>query len=540
MSRSHTSSLPFGLLTFQITAIADESPLHSAPSTLSIDSSHSRSSRSVQRGPTPTSGRIQVDVKVHLDQEKTAPFQIAAALAESARQLAQSAANFEQEESLSGSFHHHHPPLHLSRSSLSSRHSAAPPPAPAGSYHHQHNALSRRRLFSNHSSSALLNYNHSSSALLNHNHSSSALLNTPLPLVSLDRPGDTVSLDKPRMATTTQSLSRTRGQSQWTRRNSTSSSKSFNSDSVVPLGLTPAQRQHLLQQQGRRLEDESIPLHHATFLTSTLPPAQEIKEMSCILADKTAEKPNLAATADKPAEKSNANLLTTADKPVEKSDLAVASQANPPNNRTLESSPHLNKQNGEEPSASMAQQADGETPSSHSSSQPSLSRSGSGLSLEPQLSSTASGYAATGSTSSLDTLSKTTPPAESASSHTATVLEREEQGTRANEVMVSLASPQTVSAHPVPPHRAAYPLISHPAPPALAYTLPPLTAYPHTRDHMIYPHDHMTNTILHSTAAAAGELATFKQRGHTHSYQQQHSGISPLSSHPSDSITIDV
>lgn len=49
-----------------------------------------------------------------------------------------------------------------------------------------------------------------------------------------------------------------------------------------------------------------------------------------------------------------------------------------------------------------------DTPSPHSSSQPSLSRTGSALSLDPQLSSTASGYAATGSTSSLDTISKTT------------------------------------------------------------------------------------------------------------------------------------
>ena len=68
--------------------------------------------------------------------------------------------------------------------------------------------------------------------------------------------------------------------------------------------------------------------------------------------------------------------------------------------------PHPHSRDPEDPSSGHAQPVPA-TPSPHSS----LSRSGSGLSLEPQLSSTASGYAATGSTSSLDTLSKTTPQA---------------------------------------------------------------------------------------------------------------------------------
>lgn len=59
----------------------------------------STSSAAKRRSSVDSTNLVQIDVKVHLDQsQEMAPSQIAAALAESARQLAQSAANFEQED----------------------------------------------------------------------------------------------------------------------------------------------------------------------------------------------------------------------------------------------------------------------------------------------------------------------------------------------------------------------------------------------------------------------------------------------------------
>ncbi len=97
---------------------------------------------------------VQVDVTVHLGAENDHETrkEIAAALAESARKLAQSAADFDQEDSYS---HHGR----RSSSQLSYRSSLQ----------------SRRQLFPTHSSSVSLSQDHT------HCH-------TPLPTVSLDRP----------------------------------------------------------------------------------------------------------------------------------------------------------------------------------------------------------------------------------------------------------------------------------------------------------------------------------------------------------------
>ena len=154
----------------QVTGLA-ESPLHSAASTLSMASAHSRPSSQL-------AGLIKVDVKVHLGQEEADPCQIAAALAESARQLAQSAANFEQEEE----WNSHSP--YYARSS--SRGSVSVP---------QHPHLSRRQLFSNNSTPVLQRDNQNPLPVLRPGPTVS--LDRPGPTVSLDRPGPTVSLDRP-------------------------------------------------------------------------------------------------------------------------------------------------------------------------------------------------------------------------------------------------------------------------------------------------------------------------------------------------------
>ncbi len=507
--------------------MSDESPLHSAPSTLSINSSHSHSSQSrashlARRRTTPTPGLIKVDVKVHLEQDNTAPFQIAAALAESARQLAQSAANFEQEDSLAGPYHPHHhpslhhPSLHHSRISLSSSRPSS------SSYHH---TPSRRKLFTNHSSSAVLQGHHPAPL--------------PLPLVSLDRPGHTLNLDKPKPTTTphhlSHSLSRTgMGEGrEWTRRNSTSSYRSFNSDSVLPLGQSATQRQHLAQQGGKLAltEDESTPSRGGSRLST-----RQFSPQS----DHGSKDSN--TTTQKPAPPVDSSSAAVRKKPnhslsIEENVVAAKSPYTPP---------HLPPQVKGEDGARQelppsGQQPDGEVPSPHSSSQPSLSRSGSALSLDPQLSSTASGYAATGSSSSLDTLSKATPPAADSASDSR--LQQQDVHTVHGKDGFTLVSPCALSAHLPHPHRPGYPLAAPLAPntATLGYPLPPLTTYHHqtTGDHMIYSQDHMTNPIFQST----GETG-FRQRSapdHTHNYTYPHHvGLPPLPSHPSDSITIDV
>lgn len=120
-------------------------------------------------------------MKVHLtkEQEREARTEIAAALAESARQLAQSAANFGQEEE--PLWHSQSLPYHTSsphRVSLSTTHSL---PTTA--------MYSKRQLFPSHSSSAL-----TTSREFNN---SRPTLPKAVPTASLDRPRNTASLDRP-------------------------------------------------------------------------------------------------------------------------------------------------------------------------------------------------------------------------------------------------------------------------------------------------------------------------------------------------------
>ncbi len=99
---------------------------------------------------------LQVDVTVHLgaDNDHETRKEIAAALAESARKLAQSAADFDQEDSYS---------QHYSRRSSSQ-------------LSHRSSLQSRRQLFPTQSSSVSLTHDHT---------------HAPLPTVSLDRPRTT-------------------------------------------------------------------------------------------------------------------------------------------------------------------------------------------------------------------------------------------------------------------------------------------------------------------------------------------------------------
>ena len=130
---------------------------------------------------------VQIDVKVHLDQsQEMAPNQIAAALAESARQLAQSAANFEQEDDDRSTW---------SRSNMSSpRPSLSVLSAP----HVPHQGKSRRQLFTSNSFADHHSRKPSSHTPLPMNRSVNAASMDRLPYtVSLDRPTHTISLDRP-------------------------------------------------------------------------------------------------------------------------------------------------------------------------------------------------------------------------------------------------------------------------------------------------------------------------------------------------------
>ena len=137
----------------------------------------------------------QVDVKVHFcnEQEREARSEIAAALAESARQLAQSAANFDQEEEdeerqrrgwYSKSLPHH-------------SHSSLPHRLQLGTTHSLPLHCNKRRLFSSYSSTNLP-LPHSREHVYTPNLPSSSG-HTP-PIASLDRPRHMVSIDHPNSA----------------------------------------------------------------------------------------------------------------------------------------------------------------------------------------------------------------------------------------------------------------------------------------------------------------------------------------------------
>ncbi len=388
-------------------------------------------------------GHIKVDVKVHLEQNKPPPSQIAAALAESARQLAQSAANFEQEDQWAGN-------QQWPRSNLSS-------PRPAGHTHSVHyNSISRRQLFPNHSSSLLMmredhphimpiaNINrHGNTASLDQGNianldqlritanrpRNAASLDRPVRLenmvsldrpghvvsldrpghvVSLDRPGHAVSLDRPGHAVSLDrpghavSLDRPghaasldqpghvhaaslnqptnhrnavspdrHGNGVFKRRNSTSSYKSFNSDSP-----------HFFSSNSSGAK----PLHnhyHPIVQPNTLEPRSS---ESGTHEEGLAPPPPPPSPRHLPLQPSDTGGVGVESNASNLSRAAGATS-------TLEASQELNTASS--------------PPSSPSSSRPSqsatLSRSGS------PLSSTASGYAATGSTSSLETVSKHPP-----------------------------------------------------------------------------------------------------------------------------------
>ena len=201
-------------MTSQITALPSDLSLHLAPSMLSVSSGHThKSTRSAkQQANKEPSSQVQIDVKVHLDQSyEMAPSQIAAALAESARQLAQSAANFEEDDKLST----------LSHSSVaSSRPSMSVLSAPHLPYHQLHarrqqltsaphivrgyqsrfpvtqNAISQRRVSLDRSAYAV-SLNRPGHAVSLDRNVQAVSLDRPGHAVSLDRPGHAVSLDRP-------------------------------------------------------------------------------------------------------------------------------------------------------------------------------------------------------------------------------------------------------------------------------------------------------------------------------------------------------
>ena len=152
----------------------------------------------------------QVDVKVHLcnEQEREARSEIAAALAESARQLAQSAANFDQEEEeeerqrrgwYSKSLPHH-------------SHSSLPHRSLLGTTHSLPLHSNKRRLFSSYSSTNLpLPYTREHVYTPNLPSSSG---HTP-PVASLDRPRHMVSIDHPNSAHYPYEIYRRNSLSQW-------------------------------------------------------------------------------------------------------------------------------------------------------------------------------------------------------------------------------------------------------------------------------------------------------------------------------------
>ena len=166
-----------------------EFPLYSVPSSLSIISGRSHSTLP---GPAtaciPEKAKmmpVRMDVNVHLEQgQGVAPCQIAAALAESARQLAQSAANFEQEEGDVESMWSH--------SNISSQ-------RPSHSVifsHSSRQAGSRRQLFPNYFS-AKLRDSAASSLSLDKPVNPDSLDRPVHPVVHLDRPVHPDSLDRP-------------------------------------------------------------------------------------------------------------------------------------------------------------------------------------------------------------------------------------------------------------------------------------------------------------------------------------------------------
>ena len=380
-----------------MTALTGDSPLHSAPSTLSIDSSHTLSSHQS----TVESGVIKVDVKVHLDQEKAARCQIAAALAESARQLAQSAANFEQEDDLMSYLQY---------------------------------PTSRRQLFPNHYSSR----------------------GYQVPMASLDSPGNMANLDRVGKIA---SLDRVKDRK---RRNSITSHMSFKSDSPLSISRNYPISRPLLEFETpthsnvtepkyspfRRVESgvhyhaenglQVLPnFHHHVYATDSSPNQPKKKFLTC--------EEKLTASLDFPpsprTQRENHSLLKQAqfgtDSMSRSGEENIESgQGTDSNASTLKASAHSGTTgrtnslnlipdyhctskrhlsqlvNGEvlEIANLLTVSQSEEVP--HSSQPVTLSRSASGLSLDPPLSSTASGYAATGSNSSLDTDSKTTQSSE--------------------------------------------------------------------------------------------------------------------------------
>lgn len=407
-----------------------------------------------------------MDVNVHLDQEKVAPFEIAAALAESARQLAQSAANFEQEDGWMS----HRSPFHYSRpgSNLSS-----PRASISGSSNASH-AISRRQLFSNHSSSALFREQQNSFPMVS--------LDRPGNAVSLDRPGNAVSLDRQKNVV---NLDRLRLK-EHRRRNSATGSKAFDSESLVSshsqrhnaalaehnveLRTPDALGTNMVEVSQGYISDGSsfrklnpvdyningiqryyVHTNHWQAGEPERPPAHVTEEgptptasldfsPSCRVTTSQASRRRLSDHGSRSGTEtggSNASTLKAqshseqrqspatneleAESGSAENTVLVNNSPQNENRREYQHSRNLASEPSRpsplkstySPTLPLARPQETESPSPHSSSQASLSRSGSGLSLDPELSSTASGYAATGSTSSLDTPTKKTQSCDS-------------------------------------------------------------------------------------------------------------------------------
>ena len=476
---------------------AAESPLHSAPSSLSIESrSSSRpSSRLALSRPssrlTTASGVVKVDVKVHLGQEQPAHFQIAAALAESARQLAQSAANFEQEDTWASSTHHsprsnlssprgsmtaglHHPSsfsslrgYHPSRRQLFSNHSAA-------AQSREHSAMFRDPIASLDRPANLVSLDRPANLVSLDRPANLVSLDRPANLVSLDRPANLVSLDRPANLVSldrpanlvgldrpvnTASLDRP-GRTEHARRSSATSFKSLNSDpnhyqrhaASLEYGYRVPTHPNILEEDGllyshmvRRGEDHTPNgFHHHPKPLKQLPATERSEFIhygptgnkgTCDYGgedySRRGEDQDGSCQGDDQGSKSesgcdsNASTLKALPVPFKShreaaggtnsaGDIGSAGGTGSAGGRQTSDKVRTNEEEASQLSLLSEQgsiQDSVEAPSPHSSSQPSsqpsLSRTGSALSLDPQLSSTASGYAATGSTSSLDTISKT-------------------------------------------------------------------------------------------------------------------------------------
>lgn len=410
--------------------MGDHSPLHSAPSTLSIESGHSHSTRATSRPSSrlsAASGLVKVDVKLHLEPEEPAHFQIAAALAESARQLAQSAANFEQEDMLRASS------FHSPRSTGSFSRSLAEHHMPRYLSHHPTSTSALTR--NHHSASALTRARKNSLPVATLDHpvitpnfdrpTNTVSLDRPTNTVSLDRPTNTVSLDRP-IATAildrsgsmdhTTNLGRAE-RSERVRRASTASdsplSRNYSSLSDYKYDTRTGAFSrvngtgHFYEPAARKMRAELHTPNGVHHYPKSLRHVHTTGSLPRPLEGSTLEQASIHAESDAGSKSgsgcdSNASTLKAMPR--------SASSGRRNSEDTVEEAVQhsrqlslLSEQASLESSASL-QDALQQTPPSQQEapSPPSLSRAGSALSLEPALSSTASGYAATGSTSSLE------------------------------------------------------------------------------------------------------------------------------------------